>query len=245
PGRAERLSLVARLQSKGSSEIKSATHELELFSRDPADDFVENEHLRIEFAGRGPGYAYAKVMARQSGEWIQLGILKPLMRVLLDSGHGDLGWEIPLRKAKQVTATSDKNRILVLQAAAGTRDPDGVAWEASLKITLEPNRPVARLSYEWSAQGERRVKALWGPNLYVGEGTSGDAKTWGLFPGVEYLYGAEQSSNPRDFAPPLDDRRTPHPNKITVPLMAITIGPGSQSFPNDPARFFTPDSLKD
>jgi hypothetical protein len=130
PARAERLSLAARLQSKGSSEIKSAIHELEVFSRDPTDDFVENEHLRIEFAGRGPGYAYAKVMARQSGEWIQLGILKPLMRAVLDSGHGDLDWEIPLLPAKQVTPASNKDRILILQPAAGTRDPDGVAWEA-------------------------------------------------------------------------------------------------------------------
>ncbi|MEO8425506.1 MAG: CARDB domain-containing protein [Verrucomicrobiota bacterium] len=245
PARAGRLSLTAHLQSKGSSENGSAIHELEIFSHEPSEDVVENEQLRIELVGRGRGYSYARVLARQSSEWIQVGILKPLMRAVLDSRHGDLDWEIPLRATKQVAETSNKDRILILQAAAGTRDPDGVAWEASLKITLEPNQPVARLSYEWTAQGERRVKALWGPNLYVGEGTTGAAKTWGLFPGLEYLYGAEQSSNPRDFAPPLDDRRTPHPNKITVPLMAITIGPDSQPLPMDPARFFTPDSLKD
>jgi CARDB len=245
PARSERLSLVARLQSKGSSEIESTNHELEVFSHEPSEDVLENEHLKIEFAGRGPGYSYARVLARQSTEWIQLGILKPLMRVIMESNYGDLDWEIPLRSEKQVTEASNKDRILILRTAAGTRDPDGVAWEASLKITLEPNRPVARLSYEWTAQAERRVKALWGPNLYVGEGTSGDAKTWGLFPGLEYLYGAEPSSNPRDFAPPLDDRRTPHPNKITVPLMAITVGPGSRPFSKGLGRFFTPDSLKD
>ncbi len=57
------------------------------------------------------------------------------------------------------------------------------------------------------------VKSILGPNIYVGEATVGDAKSWGLFPGLEYLYGAERSSNPRDFSEKLADRRTPNPNK--------------------------------
>src|SRR5262249_24877000 len=73
----------------------------------------------------------------------------------------------------------------------------------------------------------------------------GAAKTWGLFPGLEYLYGPERSSNPRDFAPALADRRTPHAHKITAPLMAVTTGPDSSSPPENPSRFFAPDSLKD
>src|SRR4030095_3406846 len=57
--------------------------------------------------------------------------------------------------------------------------------------------------------------------------------------------GAERSSNPRDFAENLADRRTPHPHKITVPFMAVSVGPGSEAPPAKPERFFAPDSLKD
>ena len=110
---------------------------------------------------------------------------------------------------------------------------------------MEPDRPIARLHYEWKAAKPRQVRGLLGPNIYVGDGTGGEAKTWGLFPGLEYLFGAEPSSNPRDFAPNLADRRTPHPHKNTVPLMAISVGPDSQAPPEKPNRFFAPDSLKD
>src|SRR5262249_21130884 len=124
-------------------------------------------------------------------------------------------------------------------------DADGVSWEWQCRVLLEPGQPVAHLHYEWKADQDRQVKALWGPNLYVGDGTSGAAKTSGLFPRLEYLYGPERSSNPPDFAPALADRRTPHAHKITAPLMAVTIGPHSQWPPEKPGRFFAPDSFKD
>jgi hypothetical protein len=114
-----------------------------------------------------------------------------------------------------------------------------------LQVALDPGQSTARVHYEWKASAARRVKSLVGPNLYVGDGTAGEGKSWGLFPGLEYLFGPERSSNPRDFAPPLDDRRTPRSDKITVPLMAVTLGPESQPAPMSAGRFFAPDSLKD
>lgn len=137
------------------------------------------------------------------------------------------------------------DRPTAIELAATPRDPDGVAWEFRLRIWLETNRPIARLQYVWKASAERRVKALWGPNIYVGEGTTGEAKTWGLFPGLECLYGGERSSNPRDFSSNLADRRTPHPYKITLPLMAVSVGDNSAAAPDQAGRFFSPDSLKD
>lgn len=44
-----------------------------------------------------------------------------------------------------------------------------------------------------------------------------------LFPGLEFLEGAERSSSPRDARGPLADRRRPEAWKITVPLMAYEI----------------------
>jgi hypothetical protein len=49
-------------------------------------------------------------------------------------------------------------------------------------------------------------------------------RTMALFPGLEYLEGAEISSSDRDAKGPFADRRRPDPAKVTVPLMAFEVG---------------------
>jgi hypothetical protein len=205
---------------------------------------VQNEHLKIEFVRQAGGFAYAKLLARQQAAWAQVAAWRPLFRIAQEAKGKDHTWEPrpPTPSALRENGRDVPNAVLFVARQA---DADGVEWEARLSVRLEPGAPVARLHYEWKAAKERRVRALWGPNLYVAEGSVGDAKTWGLFPGLEYLFGGEPSSNPRDFTPKLADRRTPHPHKITVPLMAVTFGPDSQRAPEKPSRFFAPDSLKD
>lgn len=198
---------------------------------------VENDYLKLEFVRQPDGYAHANILAREGETWKRVGVWRPLFRVISDQKQGEKDWEIRPRKiSMQKQAATFEERI---------RDADGVEWQVRLRVELLQGQPLARLRYEWKTAQPRQVKALWGPNLYVGDGASGEAKSGGLFPGLEYLYGPERSSNPRDFAPSLADRRTPHPHKITVPLMAVTIGPDSQEPPAKPGRFFTPDSLKD
>ena len=48
-------------------------------------------------------------------------------------------------------------------------------------------------------------------------------RSMALFPGLEFLEGAERSSSDRDARGPLADRRRPEPWKVTVPLMAYEI----------------------
>src|SRR5262249_44542293 len=139
----------------------------------------------------------------------------------------------------------DRDGTQSLELSGRIRDRDGVAWGVLLRATLPPAVGRLQLHYEWRVERERKVKALWGPNLNVAESRAGDAKRWGLFPGLEFLNGPEPSSNPRDFASNLADRRSPHPYKITIPLMAITVGSTHSRAPARAGRFFTPDSLKD
>jgi hypothetical protein len=89
------------------------------------------------------------------------------------------------------------------------------------------------------------LRAAWGPNLYVGDGTTGATKYWALFPGVDHLYAGEASSSTRDLSPAVADRRTPDPRDVTLPLLAVTIGPDAPTPPANPARFYCPDAQKD
>jgi len=205
---------------------------------------IQNEYVRLEFVGEQEGYARARISARQGRDWVPVAEWKPLFRIVQNSNEGGQAWEPSARK---VTVGHGKGatHMNAVQFIDKQRDTDGVEWEYQLAVILEPRSPTVRLHYEWKATSDREVKLLLGPNLYVGQSTTGQAKSWGLFPGLEFLYGAERSSNPRDFKAPLDDRRTPHPHKITLPLMAVTVGPNSQNPLSDPDRFFTPDSLQD
>jgi hypothetical protein len=201
---------------------------------------LHNEVLRLEFVHQPDGFAFAKILARRGDGWTPVAVWTPLFRVIGDTRSGEQDLAIRSRKARLARAAMDT--VEFIQTA---RDQDGVDWEARLRVRLETHRPVARIHYEWKSSRPRRIRQLLGPNLYVGDGAGGAAKTWGLFPGLEYLFGAETSSNPRDFALNLADRRTPDPTKITVPLLAVTIGPGSLSAPAKTDRFYTPESLKD
>ncbi|HZO84416.1 MAG TPA: hypothetical protein VFC26_04340, partial [Verrucomicrobiae bacterium] len=206
----------------GTNALKSR---LEV-SRPVTTNTIANQLMRIDFIRESDGYAFARIFGKQNKNWKELGIWKPLFQIN-DSVR-------PL-----VPRSHTKSSIEFVQPAL---DLHGAEWQVTLRVTLDrERRPLARIHYKWESGKRGESQALWGPNIYVGNSA---AKSWGLFPGLEYLYGPERSSNPRDFAPPLHDRRTPPPHQITIPLMAVT--PASYGVPASAgSRFFTPDSLMD
>ena len=61
-----------------------------------------------------------------------------------------------------------------------------------------------------------------GPWLKVGAGNFGSTKSDAIFPGVEWLVGEEWSSGTDWFKDPWAKRFAPHPNKVAIPLMAVS-----------------------
>lgn len=195
---------------------------------------VDNGKIRIVAERTNDGYGIVKVLARRGFKWLQIACWQPIARIVYDGQQGKVDWQPALR-----SVSFSQNS---LQLSDKVLDPDGSEWHLRVTFTLKPNEPVAQIRCEWSCESDRLIRALWGPNLLVGDSA---AKLWGLLPGVEFLYDGEPSSNLRDFAPPLHDRRTPNPKKLTIPLMAVTIGEGSIPLPKDADKFFCPDSLFD
>lgn len=195
---------------------------------------VDNGHIKVIAEPFGGTYQRLRFLVRLGNRWQTVAVWQPITRIVYDGQQGETEWQPPLRFATVKGNT--------LQISDQSHDPDGGEWQLRWTISLEPNEPVAQLSGEWRCDRERKVRALWGPDLRIGDSA---AKLWGLLPGVESLYDGEPSSNPRDLAPPLHDRRTLHPQKLTIPLMAVTIGKGSFSLPKDADKFFCPDSLFD
>ncbi|MGZ5566106.1 MAG: beta-galactosidase [Limisphaerales bacterium] len=200
---------------------------------------ISNESVKITFPRDAMGISRARIFARQSNDWINVASWSPLFRIALPNGDSVTNWVFG---AEAEPTQVDGHSVDLKQEAI---DPKGIRWNVSLRVSLEDKKPLARLHYTWTPQSATEISSILGPNIYVGDGTFGDAKSWGLFPGLEYLYGAERSSNPRDFSEKLADRRTPNPSKVSIPLMAITLGSDSQSPLTNASKFFTPDSMKD
>jgi len=79
-----------------------------------------------------------------------------------------------------------------------------------------------------SIKVENRLDALKGVNvtqfssaLYPGETSFASFKDEALLPGLEWLVSDEHSSNTLDIASPFNLRNSPHPLKVTIPLMAV------------------------
>ncbi|MFN3421678.1 MAG: hypothetical protein ACK40X_08145, partial [Armatimonadota bacterium] len=200
----------------------------------PSNQAVDNSLIRVVVERVDGGYKLARFLVRQQRRWVEVARWSPIVHIVYDGKQNEVDWQ-PALKNVFVKGTT-------LQFSDRLLDPDGDEWKLGLTIHLKPKEPVAKVSWEWSCEREKAIRALWVLDLLVGDSP---AKIWGLLPGIEFLYDGEPSSNPRDFAPPLHDRRTPNTKKLTIPLMAVTIGEGSITLPENADKFFCPDSLFD
>lgn len=90
-----------------------------------------------------------------------------------------------------------------------------------VKVFFEPQNDGHEMSIRAEASGLSGFTHFSGPFWLVGDGTFGSKKDQALFPGIEYLSSEERSSGELDIAPPHHLRFAPHPNKITLPTLAI------------------------
>lgn len=89
-------------------------------------------------------------------------------------------------------------------------------------ITMPTDQPIIYLKYRLRATGNYYARYIRGPWLRVGEGSFGAAKDDAIFPGVEWLLKDEWSSGTDWFKDPWALRAVPHPNKVAIPLMALS-----------------------
>ena len=77
------------------------------------------------------------------------------------------------------------------------------------------------IQFKFIADREYEMLNLSGISFYWGENSFAQKKTDALFPGLEWLVGDESSSDTLDAISEYKDRFMPHPEKITIPLMAL------------------------
>ena len=165
------------------------------------------------------GFEYYVLFAAKGGNYQQVATCPALSEVTyLDASQN----RQTVRLVPTAYQLAGNNRGESSIRLSGTNtDADGVNWNYEMRWTLTEDAKRIQTECQLQTDGNRELLAFHGPMLYAGQGRNREKKTAALFPGLEFLESDERSSNPRDAAPPLNNRLVPHPYKITIPIMAV------------------------
>ena len=223
------------------------TKELHTYSQD-GHLVMGNQHLRIVFVrSSSGGFEYYALFVAKAGTYQQVAVCPAFSQITytqdspdnveidnVDFGTPQRDIDVPITHAKRLA--NDRITPLRYQVGGNNRgesivsllgehtDADGVTWRYRSEWILGANATRLKNEASLEVSEERGLLAFHGPMLCAShQERNREKKTAALFPGLEFLEGTERSSNPRDAAPPHDNRLVPHPYKITVPAMAVEI----------------------
>lgn len=175
---------------------------------------LQNSKLRMQFLKSGVGFVAWTMSIPKGDSWEQVasGPFGKLVRGA--AANQALEYNVYPSEAK-----TSQDSIVFSAKRDIYRSPCAFEWI----FKLDAEQPKVSLAY--SVKADQRVDILHfsGPTVYAGDGSFGGKKDEGLFPGLEYLL-SEQSSGTEFVSPPNNLRTVPHPNKVTIPFMAIRNG---------------------
>ncbi|MEN8203667.1 MAG: hypothetical protein ABFS28_13810 [Bacteroidota bacterium] len=191
---------------------------------------LQNESIRINLFKRVDGWGWGELY---TSEGKYLGILEHLGEIMLRDQ------DIPVRcVADSFEKVSDEHgeslvfRVKSVVAREVLQNTSFDNWMrytftepplvGEVTITLDNKKPLIYLKYRLKSTGNYYARYIRGPWLKIGEGSFGTAKEDALLPGVEWAIEEEWTSGTDWFKDPWAMRFVPHPNKVTMPMMAVS-----------------------
>lgn len=191
---------------------------------------LQNEEMKVNFYKRIAGWGWGEIY---TGEGKLMAVMEHLGEIKLRDQ------DIPVRfvaedyslestdKGKRITF---KVKSLVVREVLKNTSFDNwmrypftePAITGEIIITLLNNEALIELDYNLEATGNYYVEYIRGPWLKVGEASFGTEKEDAILPGVEWAIHDEWTSGTDWFKDPWALRVAPHPNKVSIPLMAIS-----------------------
>ncbi len=191
---------------------------------------LQNEFIKFNLYKRIKGWGWAEVI---SPSGTMMAVMDHLGEIMLRDQ------DIPVRLVadsytKEKTAEGEQlvfqvKSVVVRDVLKGTSFDNWMRYPftepaliGTVSITLAPNSSVIGLKYRLESTGNYYVNYIRGPWFKVGESSFGTAKTDALLPGIDWAIDEEWTSGTDFFKDPWALRVAPHPNKVSVPLMAIS-----------------------
>ncbi|TVZ14939.1 hypothetical protein JM81_1156 [Maribacter sp. MAR_2009_72] len=191
---------------------------------------MENEYIKLNFYKRVLGWGWGEVIT-PSGK---------MMAVLEHFGEIKLqDQDIPVRfVAEAYYKKKTKNgeevvfnvaSVVVKEVLEGTSFENWMAYpytepaiKGTVTFTIENDSRFVKLKYRLKSTGNYNAQYIRGPWLKIGETSFETQKTDALLPGVDWAIEKEWTSGTDFFKDPWAKRFVPHPNKVSVPIMAIS-----------------------
>jgi hypothetical protein len=192
---------------------------------------LENAHLRMDVHKRMTGWGWGEIYT-STGKL--MGVLEHLGEIMIRDQ------EIPMRLEAQgeperaqspegESLTFQVRSLVVREKLKGTSFEPWINYPleqpcmgGQVTITLVHEQPLLILSYRLVSLANQYARYVRGPWLKAGAGSFGAAKDDAILPGIEWLVDDEWSSGTDWFKDPWAMRVVPHPNKVAIPLMALS-----------------------
>ncbi|MDD3109005.1 MAG: hypothetical protein PHV49_07360, partial [Alistipes sp.] len=191
---------------------------------------LKNSKITLNFFKRIKGWGWAEI---ETPEGKLMAVMDHLGELMIRDQ------DIPMRfEADSVdyTQEGDSERLTFKVRAVVVREMlQGTSFDnwmhypynepaivGTVTVTLPKDSPFVTLDYDLTATGNYNVRYLRGPWLKVGESSFGIKKDDAILPGVDWAINEEWTSGSDFFKDPWALRVAPHPNKVSVPLMAIS-----------------------
>ena len=192
--------------------------------------WLSNDRVGLAILHNQDGYGPA-LLCVWDGAWKPMATIPALCDVLGAAAHSQLVLVHP----KQAVIRESSGKAAVVEFRDNVVS-GAVHAAAKVFLRLEAGEPgisvtaiLTRRAIEGRDPSDTGTPALLrfaGPKLLAGDGSFGGEQDQALFPGLEWLVAREKSSGTLDIAPPGNLRFAPHPNRVTVPLMAVAAPTG-------------------
>lgn len=191
---------------------------------------LKNDHIRLEFYKRICGWGWAELWTPDGK---MMGVLDHFGELLARDQ------EIPMRiEGDSYTLTREGDTQILRFPVATTMAQQklmGTSFEkwvhfpyvetalsGEVVFTLKDSEAVVHMQTKLTSNANLYARYLRGVWLLAGEGSFGTEKTDSILPGVEWCLDKEWSSGMDFFKDPWADRRVPHRNKVSAPVMALS-----------------------
>lgn len=167
-----------------------------------------NETVTLCLPREMAGFTHGVLFVRDGERLRRLGVIPHLGKVQAAGGIAEL-------VATDAEEVADGFRL------SGSTVIGEVTWRFVTRFQLRPGTRHIAMTVRVVPERASSLSVFHGPAFLAGDGSFGARKNTALLPGLEYLEGEERSSDAVGVIPPYHGRWTPHPYKITVPLMAV------------------------
>ncbi len=191
---------------------------------------LKNEFITLDFFKRINGWGWGEVVT-PSGK--MMGVLEHLGEIMLRDQ------DIPMRfvaesYTKKLTEEGEVlefkvNSVVVRDVLENTSFDNWMVYpftepaiKGTVSVTLTPNSPLVKLKYRLQSTGNYYARYIRGPWFKAGETSFGTEKEDAILPGVDLAINDEWTSGTDFFKDSWALRVAPHPNKVTMPVMAVS-----------------------